>query len=225
MPREHATRVVRILDHSADTRSLFLTQPDPPLCFLPGQFVSCLVPSGAQTLNKPYTIASDPEAPELELCFRMVPSGSGSTYLYARTVGDTLRVTGPWGTFTLAHAPADESVFVAHSTGIAAIRPMLRRALATSAGARIALLYAPVAGEAALFTEELRGLAARHPQLHCDQLPDGTLGEVVQQRYVEHDTQRERQFFICGIGDIVTHLRDLLRSAGYQRGAVHYEKW
>ena len=34
-----------------------------------------------------------------------------------------------------------------------------------------------------------------------------------------------RHFFVCGVGEIVPRLRGLLRGAGYERRAVHYEKW
>ena len=42
---------------------------------------------------------------------------------------------------------------------------------------------------------------------------------------IEGDTDRSRQFYICGVGPGVLEIRDLLRSAGYERRAVHYEKW
>jgi hypothetical protein len=51
------------------------------------------------------------------------------------------------------------------------------------------------------------------------------LPEYVEARYVKGDEDRSRYFYICGVGTLVTQLRDLLRGAGYQRRAVLYEKW
>jgi ferredoxin-NADP reductase len=39
------------------------------------------------------------------------------------------------------------------------------------------------------------------------------------------DSNRTRQFYVCGVGKAVTRIRDLLRGAGYERRAVHYEQW
>ena len=39
------------------------------------------------------------------------------------------------------------------------------------------------------------------------------------------DANRARQFYICGVGKGVTRIRDLLRSSGYERRAIHYEQW
>ena len=51
------------------------------------------------------------------------------------------------------------------------------------------------------------------------------LAEAIERRYVSEDQDRSRHFYICGVGDIVPQLRDLLRRAGYERRAVQYEKW
>ena len=59
MAVEHTARLVDVVVHAPDTRSLFL-EPGERLPFKPGQFVSCLVPSGGETLNRPYSIASSP---------------------------------------------------------------------------------------------------------------------------------------------------------------------
>jgi hypothetical protein len=54
---------------------------------------------------------------------------------------------------------------------------------------------------------------------------DARLFEEVERRWVKADTNRGRQFYVCGIGSGVLNLRQLLRGAGYERGAVRYEKW
>src|SRR5213079_2812887 len=127
---ELAARLERVVDHGAETRAFFLRLPA-PLVFRPGQFISCLLPVGEERLIRPYSIASSPEEGDcLELVVDRVPGGPGSHYLFGLQIGATLRFTGPWGTFTLDRAPAGEAVFIADGTGIAPIRPMLRRSRA-----------------------------------------------------------------------------------------------
>jgi ferredoxin-NADP reductase len=46
-----------------------------------------------------------------------------------------------------------------------------------------------------------------------------------ERRWVRADSERNRQFYVCGVGDGVLALRDLLRGAGYERRAIRYERW
>src|SRR5262249_42832850 len=124
--------IERIVERAPQTRSFFLRLPaTQPLVFTPGQFISCLLPVGGETIIRPYSIASSPQETALDICLNLVPDGPGSHYLFGLDVGATLRFTGPWGTFTLERQPEAECVFIAEGTGIAPIRPMLLRALAS----------------------------------------------------------------------------------------------
>jgi ferredoxin-NADP reductase len=214
-------RVESLVDHGADTRSLFL-RLDAPLAFRPGQFISCLLPLDGET-NRPYSIASAPEEPErLELLFNLVPGGRGSRYLFDLRPGAELRFTGPWGTFVCDQAPDAEVVFIAEGAVIAPIRPMLHRALATGRDHGVRLLHAT---DHPLYAAELAMAAGRDRRLSVDRIPRATLETEVRRRWVDADADRSRHFFVCGIGPIVPRLRDLLRGAGYERRAVQYEKW
>ena len=222
---ELAARLERIVDHGAETRAFFLRLPT-PLAFRPGQFISCLLPVGEERLIRPYSIASSPEEGDcLELVVDRVPGGPGSHYLFGLQIGATLRFTGPWGTFTLDRAPEGEAVFIADGTGIAPIRPMLRRALAIAPTHPLRLLHAGDGRSPPLYHEELLQLARTNPAFTVDHVESRALLHEVHRRWIESDTDRTRHFFICGVGLIVPTLRDELRRAGYARRAVQYEKW
>src|SRR5437762_13388890 len=102
----------------------------------------------------------------MEICLNLVPGGRGSPYLLGLAVGATVRFSGPWGTFVLERAPAAETVFIADGTGIAPIRPMLRRALATATGRPLHLLAAAKSPERVLYRAELE--AHKHPLFSWD---------------------------------------------------------
>ncbi len=217
MAEERTAVLEAIVDHGRDTRSLFLEIPG-GLAFRPGQFLSCLLPIAGERLIRPYSIASDPEAPErIELLLDRVPHGPGSGYLFDLAPGARLDFTGPWGTFVLDRAPDAEAVFVALGTGIAPIRPMLRRASAT-ARQSVTLLYAT---DHPLYRDELAAL----PGVTVAVVPSRDADAEVQRRYLAADGDRSRHFFLCGVGEVVPRLRDLLRAGGYARRAVQYEKW
>jgi len=230
-------RVEKIFDHAFDTRSLFLSlSSGRHLRFLPGQFISISIPLGDETRSRPYSIASDPEdRGPFEVCFNRVTNGRGVAWMFERRVGDTIDFSGPFGTFTIDRAPAAEAGFIAEGTAIAPIRPMLKRALASSsregAPPKIHLIYAAPDHEHILYSAELEELARTAPNFSCETVIAPAekiydrLFELAQARWVIGDADRTRQFYICGVGKGVIRLRDLIRGAGYERRAVHYEQW
>jgi len=225
----YTATVERITAHNADTRSLFLRlRAGCGFAFVPGQFLSLQLPI-ANGAIRPYSIASDPETPELlEICFNLVPGGVASRYLFDLAVGAQIHFTGPWGTFTLRDPPGAECVFLADGTGIAPIRPMLHRALAGSVTTPIRLHYRAASLDALLFRPEFEIAQRRCADFVFEPIVNDSaeaLLDSTRVRYVEDDADRTRHFYVCGVGDVVTKLRDLLRTAGYARRAVEYEKW
>jgi ferredoxin-NADP reductase len=226
-------RVERIFDHAPDTRSLFFSLTSGKhLRFVPGQFISITIPLGDETRSRPYSIASDPEdRGPFEICFNRVEGGRGVNWLFERRAGDTIDFSGPFGTFTIDRAPEEELGFIAEGTAIAPIRPMLKRALASSSAAKIHLIYGAPDREHILYAAELDQVAKTAPNFSYQQVIAPAekiydrLFELAQARWVTGDAYRTRHLYICGVGKGVIRLRDLLRGAGYERRAVHYEQW
>ncbi|HEY2483837.1 MAG TPA: FAD-dependent oxidoreductase [Candidatus Binataceae bacterium] len=226
-------RVERIFDHTSDTRSLFLAPVDSgSLRYLPGQFISIAITLPDETRTRPYTIASPPErGMPFEICFNRVPGGRGADWLFDRRLGDSVEFTGPYGTFMMDSVPAVETIFLADATAVAPIRPMIRRASGSPASPMMTLLYAARSPDHILYRAEFESLAAGTSGFHFEPLilPQSELYEGLcteaERRWVRSDADRSRQFYICGVGKGVLALRDLLRGAGYERRAVHYEQW
>jgi len=232
----HEAVIEQIVEHDEDTRSLFLRLPSgQSLKFIPGQFLSLLLPIAGQTVTRAYSIASDPESENLlEICFNLVPGGRGSHYLFERRTGDVLQFTGPWGTFILDHPLQTDYVFIADGVGIVPLRSMIKRTLALGAEKSVQLLYSAIAQGSFLYGSDLRTLEQRYSQFSFtlfllkpveQNRPGGVLLDMVEHHYIRADKNRDRHFYICGVGNQVTTLRDLLRQGGYQRRAVQYEKW
>jgi ferredoxin-NADP reductase len=226
-------RVERIFDHAADTRSLFLSLTSGKhLRFNPGQFISITIPLSDETRSRPYSLATEPEdRGPFEICFNRVDGGRGVGWLFERRVGDTIDFSGPFGAFTIDRAPEAELGFIAEGTAIAPIRPMLKRVLASSPAPKVHLVYGAPDREHLLYAAELDGLARTAPNFSYETViarPNeiyDRLFELAQARWVLGDDERARHFYICGVGKGVIRLRDLIRGAGYERRAVHYEQW
>src|SRR5437899_11515004 len=107
MAVEYEARVARIVEHAPDTRSLFLSGPR--IAFRPGQFISCLLPVGGETLIRPYSLASSPEEDELEISLNLVPGGRASPYLLTLPVGAQVRFSVACGKIVLDREPEHEA--------------------------------------------------------------------------------------------------------------------
>ncbi len=237
MPAERCQGVLeRLHEWTPRTRSLFLRIADGArMPFRPGQFISLELPVGERPpLVRPYSIASDPDDPLVELCVDLVPGGIGSAYLFTLGAGDRLPLKGPFGSLTVDTPPAAESVFVAGGTGIAPIRAIVRRVLAGGGDHPVHVLHSAASEEDLLFRDELAALARAHSRCAWEPILEGagaapgehpTLETLVPDRYVQGDTDRTRHFWICAVGDVVRRLREALRAAGYERRAVRYEQW
>ncbi len=93
------------------------------------------------------------------------------------------------------------------------------------------LLYAADRDEHILYRREFEDCARSDADFSFEAIiepPESLyrrLHDETQWRWVKADADRTRQFYLCGIGKGVIALRDLLRGAGYERRAVHYEQW
>jgi ferredoxin-NADP reductase len=221
--------VNRIVDHNDDTRSIFLQMHEgAQLEFIPGQFISILIPLGDEVRRRAYSIVSR-HGDILEICFNQVVGGRGVGWLFERAPGDAVEFMGPFGNFILDTPPQVETILIAEGTTIAPILPMLHGAQ-SSAHAPVFLLYAAPDSAHVLYRSDLEALASRDANFRLETLiAEGDIYErlhnEVNRRWVSADGNRARQFFICGVGKGVVKIRDLLRGSGYERRAVHYEQW
>ena len=234
--RRYRAMLTRSFEHHPGTESFFFRLPaGDRLVFTPGQFISCELPVGdGPPLVRAYSLASSPEDDELEICVDLVAGGPGSTHLFGLRPGAELAFTGPFGSFALAEPPPQPLVFVGEGTGIAPLRPMVRRALERGGGQPITVLQGARYDHELLYRDDFESWASRHPRLQWEPVllateaelgPIAALEELAIERFVRGDADRSRRFWICGVGPMAGRLRDALRAAGYERRAVRAEEW
>lgn len=168
-PRLATARIVRRRDFTDDLFVIWL-EPDIRFEFVAGQYVTI----GADGIERPYSIASAPYEPHLELFIEFVlPEHGGhlTPLLYARQVGDVLTMRPkPKGQFTL-RAGVKNHVMVATVTGVAPYVSMIRqffhdRETGTRAredDCRFFIMQGASHHDEFVYDRELLELSARHP--------------------------------------------------------------
>jgi NAD(P)H-flavin reductase/quinol-cytochrome oxidoreductase complex cytochrome b subunit/ferredoxin len=125
--RQRVGRVVRIEPLAADVKRILLALPEGErLDFAAGQYLNVVLDDGQR---RAFSFANPPHDNNfIELHVRLIPGGRFTTFVFNQLkVGDTLRLEGPLGRFTL-HESERPILFVAGATGFAPIKSIVEDA-------------------------------------------------------------------------------------------------
>ena len=203
--------------------------------FQAGQFVSMLAQHDGREITRAYSIASAPRGDNtFDLCLNRVPDGFFSNWLSDLRAGAEVKFHGPHGYFTLKH-PVRDSIFVATGTGIAPIRGMLHWLLADPAhheNHEFWLVFGVRYRKDLYYDEEFRQLDADHPNFHyiptlSRENPAWTGARGYVQEHVERLAKGriDMDAYICGLRDMVSANRELLKRSGWDRKSILYERF
>jgi ferredoxin-NADP reductase len=204
--------------------------------FVPGQWLSVktTTPDGEE-MTRAYSIASPPaENGRVAFCLNRVEDGFMSNHLCDLEEGATITFQGPFGDFIL-RPPLRDTVFIATGTGIAPFRSMLHWLLAEQdryQDKRFWLLFGARRAEDLYYREEFEQLAAQHDNFRF--LPTlsragddwkGLRGYVQQHLGEIAGMRTDMHAYICGLDKMVKANRELLKSLGWDRTSIRYEKY
>ena len=208
----------------------------PRFGFVPGQWLSVKAntPDGAE-ITRAYSIASSPsENGRVAFCLNRVQDGFMSNHLCNIEEGATITFQGPFGDFIL-RPPLRDTVFIATGTGIAPFRSMVPWLLAESdrhQGHQFWLLFGARHEQDVYYREEFERLAAEHANFHF--LPTlsraaaewkGLRGYVQEHLPEIVRTRTDLHAYICGLDKMIKANRELLKSLGWDRTSIRYEKY
>jgi ferredoxin-NADP reductase len=229
-------RLTRSTGLSELTRHLEFEVVDAPsFGFVPGQWLSLkqVRPDGEE-LTRAYSIASPPDGKRFALCLNRVQDGFMSNYLCDLEVGAEISGQGPFGNFIL-RPPLRDTIFIATGTGIAPYRSMLQWLFADPSrhqSKRFSLLFGNRFEKDIYYHDEFLRLAAEHKNFeYLPTLSRGSAEWKGLRGYVQEHVLRLAQgrtdihAYICGLDKMVTANRDLLKSLGWDRKSILYEKY
>ena len=247
-------RLVRSVPLTELTKHLeFEMKGVPRFGFVAGQWLSFKTnkPDGEEIIRA-YSIASPPEDNNtFGLCLNRVQDGFMSNFLCDMREGDELHCQGPFGDFIL-RPPMRDTIFIATGTGIAPFRSMLHWLLGSipesdrdgrgrlssidsrprHLGHQLWLVFGNRTEKDIYYHDEFLRLSQDHTNFHYMPTlsrgsPDwqGLRGYV--QEHVSGVVQgrSDMHAYICGLDKMVKANRELLKSLGWDRKSILYERY
>jgi len=198
--------------------------------FQAGQWIS--VPFGPKTVRA-WSMASSPTRKGvITLSVDVAPGGIGSQWLRGLKVGDPVGFKGPTGGFVFNRADPRRALFVAEEVGVVPVRSILSHLYETGYGRLNGLIFWGRDPARLIYDAQFRSLARRYPSFSyfpaARAAPPGWRGErgevaELVERLV-HSVDR-LVVYVCGGGETIHRVRDVLVKKGMDRKSVRWEKF
>jgi 3-ketosteroid 9alpha-monooxygenase subunit B len=229
-PHYHALRVSRVVDETADTKSLVFDVPAElvqAFRYRPGQFLTLRLPVGERHVPRCYSMSSAPaldSAPRVTI--KRVAGGVGSNWVCDHIrPGDVIDVMPPAGVFTPRAVDGDFLLF-AGGSGVTPVYSILRSVLAAGNG-RVFLFYANRDEQSVVFGNELDALAREYPQrltiVHWLDSRQGVPGVAQLADYAQ--PWRAAEAFVCGPSAFMDAVVSALREIDMPYERIHVERF
>jgi ferredoxin-NADP reductase len=235
--------VVDVVRETTEATSFVLTDPTGrAIDFVAGQFFTVLVDLDGVTHRRAYSLSSDPrDTSRVRITVKRVAGGRVSNHLNDSTrTGDTLRVLGPSGHFTVEPEIAREHhyVLIGGGSGVTPLIAIARAILEGEPTSRLTLLFGNRAHADVIFHDEIAALARDHATRftvrHLLESPPaawtggtGRLDRAVAGRELEtlvpsHDACT---FFVCGPEPMMNEVREALVARGVAADRIREERF
>lgn len=226
----HRLRVARVVEETADARSIVLEIPRElaeRFAYRSGQFLTFRVEVAGQRLVRCYSLASAPGLDgEPKVTVKRVAEGRVSNWMNDHVAaGDVLEVMQPAGVFVLRDRTTPIVLFGGGS-GITPVISILKTALATTKRP-VKLVYANRDEASIIFAKELEAIAARHPdRFELVHRLDVVHGFVDADRVVaEVGPRTDADFYVCGPGPFMDVVEQGLKRLGVAADRIFIERF
>jgi ferredoxin-NADP reductase len=198
--------------------------------FAAGQWIS--VPFGPKNVRAWSMVSTPARKGGFTLSIDVAPGGIGSQWVRGLEPGHPVQFKGPSGGFVFNRADPRRAVFVAEEIGIVPVRSILSHLYETGYGRPTALIYWARNLEWLVYDADFRSLARRYPAFSylpaLREPPAGWRGErgeaaeAVDRLVFGID---RLVVYVCGGGETINKVRDVLVKKGMDRKSVKWEKF
>lgn len=223
--------------------TLVFESPEQPFDYLPGQFLTLILPIESKKVRRSYSLSSSPfldESPAITI--KRVSGGKASNYLNDHMkVGDSFQVMAPAGHFTPGLDPSNRQQYImlAGGSGITPIMSMIKSVLKVEPQSKVCLIYQNRHKKSIIFHEALRQLVADYPDrfavVHVLSQPEdgwqgrsGRLDASMTKVLLDElhiSKPEEAQYFMCGPTGLMDSFLAGLDSCGVNHKQIHKESF
>lgn len=227
MPKEYSTTVAWIREDTPTVYTIAINISKEIPAPKPGQFFMIISVVNGIEVKKPYSYSSWNNN-VVEFCVKMVPGGRFSNHLHTLKKGNQIKLSGPFGVFTLRQPTDKEIIFLATGSGISALKPMIYQALSFQSP-NVWLFLGVKVEQEIIYRKEFEALASQYNKFKfipvlSRQSWSGETGHVqdVVSKYI---SSREADIYICGVPQMVEDCKNKMESLGFPKGRIFFEKY
>ncbi len=208
-----------IKDLGNQITEIILAPENTSLQFSAGQFAFFTFPSISKKEQHPFTISSHPNKKNLRITVKGL--GDYTDNLAQKLeVGQTAKVEGAFGHFTLDHTQKERQIWVAGGIGIT---PFLSLAKQIK-DQKVDLFWCVNKAEEAVYSAELEKVSRNNPNLNVHIWASSTQGYIKVDN-LNVDDFSKTAFFICGPAALKQSLFKSLKSKGVSMADIHDEEF
>lgn len=204
-----------------------------------GQHLTLRSMINGNEVRRSYSLCSSPVENKWQVAVKQINEGLFSTFVNEQlSIGDTLDIMPPNGTFYAETNPAKAKNYIAFAagSGITPILSIIKTHLATEPNSTFKLFYLNRSVKSIIFKEEIEQLKNQYfnrfeifhfltKEHRVSELFNGRFTkekiQVLTEKIIDIPTTNE--CFICGPEDMIFLLRDELTVAGMPKENIHYE--
>ncbi|MBS1161543.1 MAG: phenol 2-monooxygenase subunit [Proteobacteria bacterium] len=160
---DYSGEVVRIETLTPTIKGIWL-KLDRPMHFQAGQYINLEIPA-LGGVSRAFSLANAPQEDNIvELNVRIVPGGQVTTWLHNELkVGETLKLTGPYGRFFVKKSANLPLIFMAGGSGLSSPKSMIEDLLGEGCELPITLVYGQRNRDELYYHDAFTALADKYP--------------------------------------------------------------
>ena len=227
-------KVAKLDKERGQSWSLYL-EPDghEGMDFEAGQFAWITTESPFIFRENPFSFSTNADSDKKIIGFTIKELGDFTSQVKDLTVGDTVYVDGPYGTFSMDEHECKSMVYIAGGIGSAPVMSMLRTLAARKCPKQMTFFYGNPTWESIIYREELEELEdqLKLKIIHVlERPPEGWEGESgfinleILKRYLPED-YLETVFFICGPLPMIEAVEPCLHELGVSPRHIYSEQY
>jgi NAD(P)H-flavin reductase len=208
-----------------DVKHLILTTPA-DFDFIPGQYITLILKDKDDEVRKPYSIASIPKKGSIDICIKIIQEGKATSLIKNLKKDDTLDIIGPMGKFIFNEQSKNKDVvFISTGTGISTFRSMIPSLLKNDFKNKILLLTGYKNREDILYDSDFTNLEKTCNNFHYHKILSRENNGGYVQKLVEKHINKNSHYYLCGVGEMVVSVKNLLLEKGIPEKNIFYERY